>query len=49
MGSKFRFTLPMKAKREQSAPRSIAAAHAVPVIRVYDDARKVTEDARAQG
>ena len=47
-GSKFHFTLPMKADREQSVTRSIAAAHAVPVIRVYDDAGKVTEDARAQ-
>jgi two-component system, OmpR family, phosphate regulon sensor histidine kinase PhoR len=27
MGSKFRFTLPMKAEREQSTTRSIAAAH----------------------
>ena len=48
-GSKFRFTLPMKAEREQPTTRSIAAAHAVPVIHDYDNAGKVTEDARARG
>jgi hypothetical protein len=39
----------MKAEREQSATRSLAAAHAAPLIHVYDDAGKVTEEAPAQG